>query len=292
MSIMNSEQLYNNIYKKRSYLCVGLDSDLAKFPDMFKEKRNALFEFNKAIIDETVQYAVAYKLNTAFYEACGAKGWDEFEMSVRYIKEQYPDILVIADAKRGDIGNTAQMYAKAFFDNLPCDVVTLAPYMGSDSIKPFLQYPDKWAAILAITSNLSASDFETLWVERSESEIAQATMRELGMQADMPLYEKVIRETMRLGTIDNIMFVVGATRPEKLKEIRKYCPNNFFLVPGVGAQGGTIEEVAANGMNDKCGILVNSSRGIIYADNTDKFAKVAGLKAKEMVEKMSQTLEK
>lgn len=287
---MNYNQLYNNILSKKSFLCTGLDSDPLLMPEMFKGMENPIYNFNKAIIKQTVPYTVAYKLNVAFYEAYGAQGWHEFEMTVKFIKENYPDVIVIADAKRGDIGNTAKMYAKAFFENLPCDAVTLAPYMGSDSIKPFLEYKDKWAVVLALTSNGSASDYELLNVDSSEGICHNTLAAGENTASALPLYETVIRKTMSLGSKDNIMFVVGATRPEKLREIRSLCPDNFFLVPGVGAQGGTIEEVAKNGMNDKCGILINASRSIIYSDHSANFACAAALKAKEMAMQMSKYL--
>lgn len=270
---MDYRLLYEEIKKKKSFLCVGLDSDPVLFPSFLQEKEYPIFEFNKAIIDATAPYTVAYKLNIAFYEAEGIKGWQQLEMSVNYLKNNYPNILIIADAKRGDIGNTAQRYAKAFYETLVCDAVTLAPYMGEDSIKPFLKYNDKWAIILALTSNGSASDFELKNLEGGEA-----------------LYERVIKESMQWGTKDNIMFVVGATRPEKLKEIRQFCPDYFFLVPGVGAQGGSIKDVAINGMNKQCGILINASRSIIYADNSENFANAALNKAKEMAEEMAKYL--
>ncbi len=267
---MNYSQLYERIKGKKSFLCVGLDSDPALFPDCLKGKEFSVFEFNRAIIDATAPYAVAYKPNTAFYEAEGVKGWMQFEMTADYIKKHYPDILIIADAKRGDIGNTAKRYAKCFYETMNCDAVTLAPYMGGDSVKPFMDYAGKWAIVLALTSNPGANDFEQLSV------------------GGMPLYEKVIREAMTWGTKDNTMFVVGATRPEKLAEIRKYCPEHFFLVPGVGAQGGTVEEVARYGLNSHCGLLVNSSRGIIFADKTANFAVTAGEKAREIALEMAK----
>ncbi len=269
---MNYTELYNNILKKRSFLCVGLDSDPTLIPSFLQNEEYPIFEFNKRIIDATAPYCVAYKPNCAFYEAEGVKGWLQFEKTVEYIKTNYPDILIIADAKRGDIGNTAERYAKCFYNNMNCDAVTLAPYMGSDSIKPFLKYDNKWAIVLALTSNASANEFEQLGFDGK------------------PLYRIVMEHTMQLGSIDNTMFVVGATRPEKLKEIREFCPEHFFLVPGVGAQGGTVEEVAKNGLNSKCGLLINSSRGIIFADNTENFAIVAGVKAKEIAEEMSKYL--
>ncbi len=269
---MNYSQLYQQIKKKGSFLCVGLDSDPALFPECIKGVQNPIFEFNKAIIDATAPYAVAYKPNTAFYEAEGLEGWKQLEMTVDYISKNYPDILIIADAKRGDIGNTAKRYAKCFFESMNCDAVTLAPYMGKDSVQPFLDYNGKWSVVLALTSNASANDFEMLMVDQ------------------MPLYEKVIKQTMTWGSKENIMFVVGATRPEKLAEIRAYCPDNFFLVPGVGAQGGTVDEVAKYGLNSHCGLLVNSSRGIIFADKSENFAVVAGQKAKELADQMAKWL--
>lgn len=271
---MNYNQLFDNILKKRSFLCVGLDPVLEKMPESCRTQENPLFHFNKAIIDATAPYAVAYKPNCAFYEAYGTAGWQQFEQTVRYIKENYPDILVIADAKRGDIGNTAKMYAKAFYENLPCDAVTLAPYMGSDSITPFLQYEEKWAIVLAMTSNASAEEYETLQLCTS----AQS------------LFERVIRNSMQLAGRDNLMFVVGATRPQKLKEIREFCPDNFLLVPGVGAQGGTLPEVAANGMNSHCGLLVNSSRGIIYAGKDENFAQASAAEAAKIAKEMAAEL--
>ena len=271
---MNYNQLFDNILKKRSFLCVGLDPVLEKMPESCRTQENPLFHFNKAIIDATAPYAVAYKPNCAFYEAYGTAGWQQFEQTVRYIKENYPDILVIADAKRGDIGNTAKMYAKAFYENLPCDAVTLAPYMGSDSITPFLQYEEKWAIVLAMTSNASAEEYETLQL----CTFAQ------------PPFERIIRNSMQLAGRANLMFVVGATRPQKLKEIRAFCPDNFLLVPGVGAQGGTLPEVAANGMNSHCGLLVNSSRGIIYAGKDENFAQASAAEAAKIAKEMAAEL--
>ena len=271
---MNYNQLFDNILKKRSFLCVGLDPVLEKMPESCRTQEHPLFHFNKAIIDATAPYAVAYKPNCAFYEAYGTAGWQQFEQTVRYIKENYPDILVIADAKRGDIGNTAKMYAKAFYENLPCDAVTLAPYMGSDSITPFLKYEEKWAIVLAMTSNASAEEYETLQL----CTFAQ------------PLFERVIRNSMQLAGRDNLMFVVGATRPQKLKEIREFCPDNFLLVPGVGAQGGTLPEVATNGMNSHCGLLVNSSRGIIYAGKDENFAQASAAEAAKIAKEMAAEL--
>lgn len=263
---MTYDRLYQNILKKKSFLCVGLDSSTDLIPEHLRSLTNPLFEFNKAIIDATAQYAVAYKPNLAFYEAEGPLGLQQFEMTVSYIKSNYPDILVIADAKRGDIGNTAKRYAEAFFGRIDCDAVTLSPYMGRDSIQPFLDYEGKWAVILALTSNPSYEDFEP------------------------DIYEKVIRKSLEWGTKENIMFVAGATRAEKLSDIRKLCPDHFLLVPGVGAQGGSLQEVAKYGLNDHCGLLVNSSRGILYADRGVHFAKAAEGQARALAEEMKAIL--
>jgi orotidine-5'-phosphate decarboxylase len=260
---MNREQLFQNIKRKRSFLCIGLDSDPSLFPDSVASLKNPIFEFNKAIIDATHQYAVAYKPNLAFYEAEGSPGWEQMEMTVEYIRSVDPSLMIIADAKRGDIGNTADRYAKAFFERMDCDAVTLAPYMGKDSVEPFLKYNGRWSIVLALTSNPSASDFE------------------------MEMYKRVIEKGIEWGSPDQLMFVVGATRPEKLAEIRELAPDHFFLVPGVGAQGGTIAQVAAAGMNSKCGLLVNISRNIIFAGKGDDFASVAAKKAAEAAFEMS-----
>ena len=261
---MDHSQLFENIVKKRSFLCVGLDSEIDKIPAFLLEARDPVFEFNKRIIDATWKYSVAYKPNVAFYECYGAKGWQSLESTVNYIKENYPDIFVIADAKRGDIGNTSKMYAKAFLENMPFDAITVAPYMGEDSVTPFLSYKDKWVVLLALTSNKGADNFQ------------------YHNEDGIKLYERVLTLSQHWGTINNLMYVVGATRAEKLKDIRKLVPDHFLLVPGVGAQGGSLEEVAKYGMNSKCGLLVNSSRGIIFADNTENFDRVAGEKAKEI----------
>lgn len=269
---MNYTQLYEQIKKKGTFLCVGLDSDPAKFPEHIKKMENPIFEFNKAIVDATADYCVAYKPNIAFYEAEGVAGWAQLEMTVRYIRSKYPEIFLIADAKRGDIGNTAARYAKAFFETMDFDAVTLAPYMGMDSIAPFLKYEGKWAIVLALTSNKTAEQFETLPLEDHT-----------------PLYQRLITDMIRYtdeetggNSLDRLMFVVGATRPEKLAEIRQFCPKHFMLVPGIGAQGGTLEEVAANGLNDHCGILVNSSRGIIFASQGEDFAERAREEARKL----------
>ena len=276
---MNSKELYGNILRKRSFLCVGLDSDPSLFPEHLKSYENPIFEFNKAIIDATSQYAVAYKPNLAFYEAEGAKGWEQLEKTVEYIRRKDSSAFIIADAKRGDIGNTASRYASAFFERMDFDAVTLAPYMGRDSVDPFLKFDNKWAVILALTSNPSATDFETMNIVSDDINAANT-----------PLYRKVIETALGWGTSDNIMFVAGATRPEKLGEIRQYCPDHFLLVPGVGTQGGTIAEVAKYGMNSQCGLLVNMSRNIIFAGKGKDFDSVAAEKAKEAACEMASYL--
>ncbi|MDO9581378.1 MAG: orotidine-5'-phosphate decarboxylase [Bacteroidales bacterium] len=269
---MDYLKLFENIVKKHSFLCVGLDSDIEKIPAFLHTEKDPVFEFNKRIIDATHQYAVAYKPNIAFYECYGVKGWTSLESTVRYIKINYPDLFVIADAKRGDIGNTSKMYAKTFLENLPFDAITVAPYMGEDSITPFLSYNDKWVVLLALTSNKGADDFQ------------------YHDEDGIKLFERVLSVSQTWGTINNMMYVVGATRAETLRDIRKIVPDHFLLVPGVGAQGGSLEDVARFGMNDKCGLLVNSSRGIIFADNTENFDKVAGEKAKEIQVEMERHL--
>jgi orotidine-5'-phosphate decarboxylase len=271
---MDAEGLYRNIRSKGSYLCVGLDSDMDKIPGHLKKADDPVFEFNRAIVAATHQYCVAYKINTAFYEALGSKGWQTLEKTAAYIRENHPDIFLIADAKRGDIGNTARKYAQTFFATLGFDAVTIAPYMGRDSTEPFLEYPDKWVIILGLTSNKGAADFQYFH----------------SGQENQYLYEKVITEASGWGSADNIMFVVGATRPEELKRIRKIIPDHFLLVPGVGAQGGSLEEVSGQGMNQKCGLLINASRSIIFADSSEKFAAAATAKAREMQQQMQKLL--
>lgn len=261
---MNHLQIFNNIVQKRSFLCIGLDSEIEKIPAFLLKLKDPVFEFNRRIIDATHKYAVAYKPNIAFYESSGAEGWLSLEATVRYIKKKHPDIFIIADAKRGDIGNTSKMYAKAFLENIPFDAVTVAPYMGEDSVTPFLSYDDKWVVLLALTSNKGADDFQY--------------HNEDGIR----LFERVLSVSQKWGNINNMMYVIGATRAEMLKNIRKLVPDHFLLVPGVGAQGGSLKEVAKYGMTNKCGLLVNSSRGIIFADKSENFDKVAGEKAREM----------
>lgn len=275
---MTYEQLYGEIKRKGTCLCIGLDSDPSKFPEHIKQMPESIFEFNKAIIDATAPYCVAYKPNTAFYEAEGASGWAQLEKTVRYIREKHPEMFIIADVKRGDIGNTAARYAKAFFETMDFDAVTLSPYMGRDSIDPFLKYEGRWVIVLALTSNKSADDFETLdIVRRSASGIAPS-------QVAIPLYQTVMEEMMNIipDSKNEIMFVVGATRAEKLAEIRQFCPDHFLLVPGVGAQGGSMKEVVKYGQNPHCGLLVNSSRGIIFASHDPDFAQRAAEEAAKL----------
>lgn len=269
---MNSNQLFANILKKRSFLCVGLDADMDKIPGHLKELDDPIFEFNKQIVDATQQYTVAYKPNVAFYEANGLKGWESLEKTAAYIRQKYPEQFLIADAKRGDIGNTSKMYAKAFFEQMDFDAITVAPYMGEDSVTPFLGHKNKWVILLGLTSNKGADDFQFL--------------------GNPPLYQQVIIKAQYWATPDELMFVAGATRASMLTEIRKLTPDNFLLVPGVGAQGGSLAEVAQYGMNSKCGLLVNSSRGIIYADSSENFAKVAGVMASELRNEMDELLNK
>ncbi len=269
---MTHTGLFEKIVEKRSFLCVGLDPEMEKIPSFLLKEKDPVFEFNKRIIGATHKYAVAYKPNVAFYECSGSKGWASLETTIRYIKKNYPDIFVIADAKRGDIGNTSKMYAKAFLENMPFDAITVAPYMGEDSVAPFLNYNDKWVVLLALTSNKGADDFQ------------------YHNEDGIKLFERVLSVSQKWGTINNMMYVVGATRAEMLKDIRKIVPDHFLLIPGVGAQGGSLEDVARFGMNGKCGLLVNSSRGIIFADNTENFDKVAGEKAKEIQSEMEKYL--
>ena len=269
---MNYTELFRKIVEKQSFLCVGLDTEFEKIPSFLLKEKDPVFEFNKRIVDATHKYSVAYKPNVAFYECNGSKGWISLETTVRYIKDNYPDIFVIADAKRGDIGNTSKMYAKGFFENMPFDAITVAPYMGEDSVSPFLSYNGKWVILLALTSNKGADDFQ------------------YHNEDGIKLFERVLSVSRKWGTINNMMYVIGATRAEMLKDIRRIAPDHFLLVPGVGAQGGSLEVVARYGMNSKCGLLVNSSRGIIFADNSENFDKVAGEKAKEIQLEMEKYL--
>ena len=271
---MNSQELFDKINAKRSFLCVGLDSEFGKIPEFLKREQNPVFEFNRRIIETTAPYAVAYKINTAFYEAYGVSGWVNLRMTVDYLRANYADMFLIADAKRGDIGNTSKMYAKAFFDTIGFDAVTVSPYMGEDSIKPFTDYRGKWAIILALTSNQGAGTF-------------QYTEDKYG---GLMLFEKVIERSKSWGNTDNMMYVVGATRTNMLKDVRRLAPDHFLLIPGVGAQGGSLSEVADAAMNDKCGLLVNSSRSIIFADTSENFAEIAAQKAMEMQQEMAGLL--
>ncbi|WMJ74269.1 orotidine-5'-phosphate decarboxylase [Cytophagaceae bacterium ABcell3] len=269
---MDRHQLFQEISRLGSYLCVGLDADIRKIPSHLKRAEDPIFEFNKAIIDATADYCVAYKPNIAFYEALGAKGWDSLQKTLNYIPA---DKFTIADAKRGDIGNTSSLYARAFFENLPFDSVTVAPYMGEDSVKPFMEFEGKWVILLALTSNAGSNDFQQI---EGVSGVA--------------LFEEVMRKSMTWGNPDNLMFVVGATRGEMFKKIRQIAPEHFLLVPGVGAQGGDLKTVSEFGMNSKCGLLVNSSRGIIYASDGKDFAQAAAREAKAVKEEMEKYLSK
>ena len=272
---MNIEELIKQIKTKKSFLCVGLDTDLKKIPQHLLNDNDAIFTFNKNIIDATAPYCVAYKPNLAFYEAFGVKGMIAFEKTINYLNEYYPDHFIIADAKRGDIGNTSKMYARTFFEEYDVDALTVAPYMGEDSVTPFLGYDGKWVILLALTSNKGSNDFQLTTDTEGER-----------------LFEKVIRKSQQWGDINNMMYVVGATQGKMFEDIRKVAPESFLLVPGVGAQGGSLEEVCRYGMTKDCGLLVNSSRGIIYASNGEDYAEVAGQKAKELQEQMALELAK
>lgn len=269
---MNKKELINQIKAKKSFLCVGLDTDVNKIPQYLLKEEDPVFAFNKAIIDATAEYAVAYKPNTAFYEVYGAKGWTSLQNTIDYIKQRYPDIFVIADAKRGDIGNTSANYARAFFETLKADAITVAPYMGIDSVEPFLGFEDKWVILLALTSNKGSKDFQYLNADSKE------------------IYKNVLLKSQEWADSDKMMYVVGATHPEELGEIRKMLPNHFFLVPGVGAQGGDLQAVAKYGLNEQVGLLVNSSRGIIYASNGADFAERAAEEAKKLQKQMEELL--
>ncbi len=272
---MNRQQLVEQIFKKKTFLCVGLDTDIRKLPLCLQKEEDPIFTFNKAIIDTTAPYCVAYKPNLAFYESLGIKGMLAFEKTVKYLKAAYPDHFIIADAKRGDIGNTSSMYARTFFEEYDIDSLTVAPYMGEDSITPFLAYEGKWTIVLALTSNKGSHDFQLFENQDHER-----------------LFEKVLTKTQEWGNEENMMYVVGATQGTMFKDIRKIVPHHFLLVPGVGAQGGSLSEVCKYGITKDCGLLVNSSRGIIYADNTADYAKVAGEKAHEVQQEMEQELNK
>ena len=271
---MNRQQLINEIFTKKTFLCVGLDTDINKIPAHLKNEDDPIFAFNKAIIDATAPYCVAYKPNLAFYECYGLKGILAFEKTIQYIKENHPNHFIIADAKRGDIGNTSKMYAQTFFEEYNLDSVTVAPYMGEDSVKPFLEYDGKWVILLALTSNKGSHDFQLTEDKQGER-----------------LFEKVLKKSQEWGTTENLMYVVGATQGKMFEDIRRIAPEHFLLVPGVGAQGGSLQEVCKYGITKDCGLLVNSSRGIIYASTGTDFAEVAAVKAKELQEEMAVELE-
>ena len=269
---MNLKSLSQQIKIKESFLCVGLDIDLSKIPTHILNEKDPIFVFSKSIIDATHKYAVAYKPNLAFFEAYGIKGWKAFEKTIDYINKNYPNHFIIADAKRGDIGNTSGRYAKAFFENYGVDAVTISPYMGRDSIEPFLSFKDKYAVLLTLTSNEGSRDFQ--YIE----------------QKGVPVYEKVLRLSTKFENAHKLMYVVGATKSENLKSIRNIVPDSFLLIPGVGAQGGNLKEVVLNGINSNCGLIVNSSRGIIYASQEDDFVEKAAEKAFELQKEMSEYL--
>jgi orotidine-5'-phosphate decarboxylase len=284
---MTRQQLINQIQQKKSYLCVGLDTDITKIPKYLQNHPDAIFEFNKQIIDATKDLCVSYKINTAFYEAMGLKGWEAMEKTVNYIPKEH---FTIADAKRGDIGNTSSQYAKAFFETLNFDAITVAPYMGEDSIRPFLEYDNKWTIVLGLTSNKGAVDFELeptfrnghTRVDSDHVDCYKKVLNPLEM-----LYEKVLRKVSKWGTPENLMFVIGATQEFYLKEVRKIIPDHFMLVPGIGFQGGTLEGISNNGLNKDCGLLVNASRAIIYASEKEDFAIEARAIAQQYQTEMS-----
>ncbi|MCD8289944.1 MAG: orotidine-5'-phosphate decarboxylase [Prevotella sp.] len=272
---MDRQQLVEQIFNKQSFLCVGLDTDIKKIPEHLLKEEDPIFTFNKAIIDATAPYCVAYKPNLAFYESLGTKGMIAFEKTIKYLKENFPDHFIIADAKRGDIGNTSTMYARTFFEAYDLDALTVAPYMGEDSVSPFLKYEGKWVILLALTSNKGSQDFQLTTDVEGER-----------------LFEKVIRKSQEWGNDNNMMYVVGATQGEMFKDIRKVAPNHFLLVPGVGAQGGSLQEVCKYGMIKDCGLIVNSSRGIIYASNKEDFAEEAARQAQKVQAEMAVELNK
>lgn len=270
---MTRQELIDNIKRKQSFLCVGLDTDIRKIPQHLLTEEDPIFAFNRAIVDATAQYCIAYKPNLAFYEAMGVKGWIALERTIEYIRKNYPDQFIIADAKRSDIGNTSQLYARTFFEEMDVDAVTVAPYMGEDSVTPFLGYDGKWVILLALTSNKGSQDFQ-----RTEDKNGQ------------PLFEKVLCKSQEWANADQMMYVVGATQGQAFEDIRRIAPNHFLLVPGIGAQGGSLEEVCRYGMTKDCGLIVNSSRAIIYADSSETFAQTAAQKAKETQQQMEQII--
>jgi orotidine-5'-phosphate decarboxylase len=279
---MTREELIQEIFRKRTYLCVGLDTDPDKIPRHLHSLKNPVVEFNKKIIDATRDSCVAYKINTAFYEARGAKGWEEMHETVSYISSSH---LKIADAKRGDIGNTSSQYARAFFETMSFDAITVAPYMGEDSIRPFLEFANKWTIVLGLTSNPGAHDFELQKLIRKADELDEGV--HISRSRTEYLYETVLKATASWGTVNNLMFVIGATQPEEFRNIRELCPNHFFLVPGVGFQGGSLKNISENAINLECGLLVNSSRAIIYASEKENFAEEAAMIANEYQKEMS-----
>ena len=270
---MKRTDLVENIRRKGSFLCVGLDTDIKKIPAKIAEGPDPIFTFNKAIIDATAEHCIAYKPNLAFYESLGVEGWRQLEMTVKYIRENYPDQFIIADAKRGDIGNTASLYARSFFKHLDVDAITVAPYMGEDSVKPFMGYDGKWVILLALTSNPGSKDFQMIEDRNGHR-----------------LFETVINKSKHWGSPVDMMYVVGATRGELFKDIRRVAPRHFLLVPGIGAQGGSLEEVCRYAMIDECGLIVNSSRAIIYASQGDDFAEAAGAEAAKVAAQMKELL--
>ncbi|MCI6161512.1 MAG: orotidine-5'-phosphate decarboxylase [Prevotellaceae bacterium] len=272
---MDRKEIIEQIFAKKTFLCVGLDTDINKIPPHLLERENPVFDFNKAIVDATAPYCMAYKPNLAFYESMGTKGLVAFEKTIKYIQEHHPSHFIIADAKRGDIGNTSTMYARTFFEEYDVDSLTVAPYMGEDSVKPFLEYKDKWVVLLALTSNRGSLDFQLTENAKGER-----------------LFEQVLKTSLQWGNKNNMMYVVGATQGEMFKDVRKIVPESFLLVPGVGAQGGSLQDVCKHGMTKDCGLIVNSSRGIIYASKDKDFAEVAAQKAKELQIEMEAELNK
>jgi orotidine-5'-phosphate decarboxylase len=273
---MKKEDLLNQIKSKKSFLCIGLDTDIKKIPKFLLDSDDPIFNFNKKIIDATNKYCIAYKPNIAFYESQGLKGWKALEQTIDYINTNYPEIFTIADAKRGDIGNTSSMYAKAYFETLNFDSITISPYMGKDSVEPFLEYKNKHTILLALTSNIGAFDFQTKNVGKNSNQ----------------LYEEVIKTSTSWKNSDQLMYVIGATKATYLKKIRKIIPNNFLLIPGIGAQGGNLNDVCDNGMNQEVGLLINSSRSIIYASNETNFDLISAKNAQEIQSKMEDILTK
>ena len=272
---MTRQELIQQIFEKKTFLCVGLDTDIKKIPEHLLKEEDPIFAFNKAIIDATEPYCVSYKPNLAFYESMGVKGWISFDKTIAYLNKNYPKHFIIADAKRGDIGNTSAMYARTFFEEMNLDALTVAPYMGEDSVTPFLQYEGKWVILLALTSNKGSHDFQLTTDTNGER-----------------LFEKVLRTSQQWGNADNMMYVVGATQGKMFEDIRKVAPEHFLLVPGIGAQGGSLEDVCKYGMTPDCGLIVNSSRAIIYADKTERFAEAAAEEARKVAEQMAAILDK